>query len=263
MLRIVGPIPAPAGQPRLACRLRGHRRAYPRSRGATVELRAPVTWSVGLSPLPRGNRRWPAAGHPRHGPIPAPAGQPRQVSLQCRPGRAYPRSRGATLPCRPLNTEDAGLSPLPRGNPRGPHGVHGILRPIPAPAGQPPTGSPLGIARWAYPRSRGATSFVLPVISHAPGLSPLPRGNPRKAPSRCGFCGPIPAPAGQPARVRGDAAARRAYPRSRGATRRSVFARPVSWGLSPLPRGNRCLRRFHPVDKGPIPAPAGQPQSQP
>ena len=51
-----GPIPAHAGQPRSRCARRCCRRAYPRSRGATMLFEREDDTQVGLSPLTRGNR---------------------------------------------------------------------------------------------------------------------------------------------------------------------------------------------------------------
>ena len=94
--RGVGPIPAHAGQPAVAGRDDPHRRAYPRSRGATAGLGPRRPGRRGLSPLTRGNRDLSSPRRVRLGPIPAHAGQPRRERRPCRQRRAYPRSRGAT-----------------------------------------------------------------------------------------------------------------------------------------------------------------------
>ena len=70
------------------------------------------------------------------------------------------------------------------------------------------------------------------------GLSPLARGNRKRWSRSVSLRGPIPARAGQPSRGWCSWRARRAYPRSRGATSgESDFMLPP-WGLSPLARGN-------------------------
>ena len=132
-----GPIPAPAGQPASRMLAPGRMRAYPRSRGATVELRAPVTWSVGLSPLPRGNRLLLLRNRASIRPIPAPAGQPALCCKRLLSLRAYPRSRGATTWLCARTDSSWGLSPLPRGNRDAIRQQTHRLGPIPAPAGQP------------------------------------------------------------------------------------------------------------------------------
>ena len=52
---------------------------------------------------------------------------------------------------------------------------------------------------------------------------------------------------------------RRAYPRSRGATRPARSRSHADSGLSPLARGNRLMLDSEAINRGPIPARAGQP----
>ena len=112
-----GPIPARAGEPLAWFPVMAVVRAYPRSRGGTVERASPVLGSLGLSPLARGNHidgaevQWrvgpiPArAGEPYGaswaaatvGPIPARAGEPDWAAGKIHEARAYPRSRGGTI----------------------------------------------------------------------------------------------------------------------------------------------------------------------
>ena len=113
---VLGPIPARAGQPRVAGPAAGRGRAYPRSRGATVARLSAITRRVGLSPLARGNLALGIAGHAIFGPIPARAGQPHAGSAAAWVAWAYPRSRGATGSASPPTTGCTGLSPLARGN---------------------------------------------------------------------------------------------------------------------------------------------------
>ena len=255
----MGPIPARAGQPFRSDGSRTGEGAYPRSRGATWPRVCIGSSGEGLSPLARGNHRWGAYPALRQGPIPARAGQPQQGIGQRALDGAYPRSRGATS--RPDRTRlaDMGLSPLARGNlvagrslqsTPGPiparagqpqHGGqcgHG-LGPIPARAGQPATRPTPRRSLLAYPRSRGATSSICTEMVFLKGLSPLARGNHQRASCALLPTGPIPARAGQPW---GRTDVRRqqwAYPRSRGATRRSLVNKTLASGLSPLARGNR------------------------
>ena len=94
--RVLGPIPARAGQPRSNSPQTASRTAYPRSRGATgFTGREALQWKglsplargnhsikatpkapKGLSPLARGNPHPSRDGLGRVGPIPARAGQP-------------------------------------------------------------------------------------------------------------------------------------------------------------------------------------------
>ena len=215
---------------------------------------------LGLSPLTRGNLHRDARGRPRPGPIPAHAGQPRQLSRLRAFSRAYPRSRGATSmePRTPKGT--VGLSPLTRGNQQHCGSDRAGAGPIPAHAGQPGSVRSPSDRRGAYPRSRGATRSRSAVISAVLGLSPLTRGNrPSWRADRFGS-GPIPAHAGQPSTTSGARRLMWAYPRSRGATGAVVGNRHVRRGLSPLTRGNLGLPSAVRERRGPIPAHAGQPR---
>ncbi len=152
-----------------------------------------------------------------------------------------------------------GLSPLARGNLDRRRDSHRRRGPIPARAGQPlPASLRPGLLR-AYPRSRGATASCSPSRAACKGLSPLARGN-RACPRFALLLGgPIPARAGQPGSSPGPACWRRAYPRSRGATRVLCICQSIHHGLSPLARGNRNHGRSVMAATGPIPARAGQP----
>ncbi len=173
--------------------------------------------------------------------------------------RAYPRSRGATDYDRAGSVSIKGLSPLARGNPLR-VGVGGRNHgPIPARAGQPTSQTAPDRRRWAYPRSREATTGARRWPVFVAGLSPLARGN-HALPSRMGNrLRPIPARAGQPFRAIDGCRRRRAYPRSRGATLSLSAKIWAMRGLSPLARGNHRRRDDREPPSGPIPARAGQP----
>ena len=194
----VGPIPAHAGQPVQVDGALRDRRAYPRSRGATVGRGASGDTRQGLSPLTRGNLVRAVDRAAQLGPIPAHAGQPAPSSVSAWASRAYPRSRGATQRELERAKQAWGLSPLTRGNPG--HGVDlaALAGPIPAHAGQPSLDHEPGSCVRAYPRSRGATALGTCGLTAVKGLSPLTRGNRGRNgdPGRCR--GPIPAHAGQP-----------------------------------------------------------------
>ena len=259
--RVLGPIPARAGQPCRPPPSGELARAYPRSRGATASSEPVRSYSSGLSPLARGNLHGRPRRGNRAGPIPARAGQPHAGEPSPSAPRAYPRSRGATRYFLNVASCSPGLSPLARGNQA--HGLpfFTLQGPIPARAGQPASRGRLRPVGTAYPRSRGATGGGEPRHHCGQGLSPLARGN------RCPLAlpvvlpGPIPARAGQPGFGPACRAARRAYPRSRGATK-SMSKR--TWrvsGLSPLARGNRVALLRLCAFVRPIPARAGQPDA--
>ena len=131
--------------------------------------------------------------------------------------------------------------------------------PIPARAGQPHGLMHALACVRAYPRSRGATVLASDSAMRARGLSPLARGNLRAPLGLGAVVGPIPARAGQPCKGCDYFGGTTAYPRSRGATRRSGGVTLRSMGLSPLARGNHGMSPALLLRQGPIPARAGQP----
>ena len=255
-----GPIPARAGQPCPARGARRGRRAYPRSRGATVAVQHIGLLAQGLSPLARGNLQRLAYDEAPAGPIPARAGQPASGRRRCGRFRAYPRSRGATGVLIRHRPAAVGLSPLARGNLSRRDAQRLLPGPIPARAGQPRTQRRRSIPSWAYPRSRGATEMPTPLPSAISGLSPLARGNRNQSRTRWPPLGPIPARAGQPTSWTKRLHGTWAYPRSRGATGHRPVAVVHAPGLSPLARGNLGRHQVGAGRVGPIPARAGQPR---
>ena len=172
---------------------------------------------------------------------------------------AYPRSRGGTTDINRIEHGVNGLSPLARGNL-----VTGLttvvaIGPIPARAGEPARTCRNTWPGWAYPRSRGGTLLLFWLPGFPEGLSPLARGNLQDSQASNGVSGPIPARAGEPYLARRQSASCRAYPRSRGGTRRRRHCLWGRRGLSPLARGNPILRAAIISSRGPIPARAGEP----
>ena len=173
----LGPIPARAGEPTQSQWASHQQRAYPRSRGGTVEELPPLLAVGGLSPLARGNQRYQGRSAKRGGPIPARAGEPHISTSHVAPSGAYPRSRGGTMKTMYAATDSEGLSPLARGNPDSAFVRESQLGPIPARAGEPPVAGSTGHTCRAYPRSRGGTSVRAEAKAALTGLSPLARGN--------------------------------------------------------------------------------------
>ena len=234
----MGPIPARAGQPRACLARVWFQGAYPRSRGATDKFNDWASRRLGLSPLARGNPIHMCPIAPCRGPIPARAGQPFSPQKLLRTLGAYPRSRGATDGVMTPEQAAQGLSPLARGNQAGQALACLPLGPIPARAGQPQAHCSRSVCVGAYPRSRGATVYIMAHTQTDDGLSPLARGNPLRLHFFFMLSGPIPARAGQPDCQHGAADADGAYPRSRGATRAKTAQTSKQRGLSPLARGN-------------------------
>ena len=238
LVQQLGPIPARAGQPTAGSGTAECSRAYPRSRGATILSQFADPASKGLSPLARGNLQWCARLVRPGGPIPARAGQPERLRARGGPVRAYPRSRGATVEGEDTPRQMKGLSPLARGNHLGDHFFGLPQGPIPARAGQPWWPGRCSDGARAYPRSRGATVKTIRNNHQLRGLSPLARGNQIRGAREQIAKGPIPARAGQPQPRPRMRATTWAYPRSRGATTSAIRRAERSTGLSPLARGN-------------------------
>ena len=114
---IKGLIPAHAGKtPRFISRPPRFR-AHPRSRGENKLQEALKANAAGSSPLTRGKRREPGAGHGRRGLIPAHAGKTRPMGYSPQSSRAHPRSRGENGQTSAAYFAAKGSSPLTRGKP--------------------------------------------------------------------------------------------------------------------------------------------------
>ncbi len=154
-----------------------------------------------------------------------------------------------------------GLSPPARGSPEARHARHVAPRPIPARAGEPSGRSATGCSDRAYPRPRGGAIDFGQVTTGGLGLSPPARGSPNGRSALTARIGPIPARAGEPRTRPPVAALGWAYPRPRGGALVELEEVSPLRGLSPPARGSLCL----PSDAGcrprPIPARAGEPQS--
>ena len=145
----------------------------------------------------------------------------------------YPRVCGGTSAMASFATSHQGLSPRVRGNPNHRWSSRQSERSIPACAGEPSRGYPLGGFVGVYPRVCGGTPHV------RRGLSPRVRGNPG-LPARYGrAAGSIPACAGEPI--------------NRGLAALGLL------GLSPRVRGNLRSAGWACDAGGSIPACAGEP----
>ena len=193
-----GPIPACAGQPGFAAFCPPVAGAYPRVCGATYFFLSMPFVGKGLSPRVRGNRGVHSTlpGLPR--PIPACAGQPRDLFSGASITWAYPRVCGATDTQSRRGMDSWGLSPRVRGNRQAALSDDWFCGPIPACAGQPLRLPGTVVYLWAYPRVCGATGRWKDLGQAHRGLSPRVRGNRSQVALYFAIFGPIPACAGQP-----------------------------------------------------------------
>ena len=254
-----GSIPANAGEPANRSAASASSWVYPRERGGTAMVVAPVNHARGLSPRTRGNP--PHRGEPDldAGSIPANAGEPCWSRQSCAQSRVYPRERGGTH-CRSRSSESAtGLSPRTRGN----HHDLAVFRhkagSIPANAGEPIDDRGRLRSLRVYPRERGGTCHNPYAAACNTGLSPRTRGNPLASHDLVAHSGSIPANAGEPLLFARLVAHVQVYPRERGGTRNEVTGLSPLPGLSPRTRGNPGVAARPPAGAGSIPANAGEP----
>ncbi len=210
----------------------------------------------------RGNqsRRCRTSATPR--PIPAHAGEPVAGWVAGWVAGAYPRACGGTVIVIDFVILLWGLSPRMRGNPTPLQEKALLLGPIPAHAGEPSIRLLLCPCFRAYPRACGGTPTYPQVARLLGGLSPRMRGNLLARKPQRNPVGPIPAHAGEPGkRIRGYGRMK-AYPRACGGTVLVLARAGIIPGLSPRMRGNQISRITNAYLFGPIPAHAGEPQSE-
>ena len=155
MVKSVGSIPAPAGEPWMVTPGISLSTVYPRACGGTALICTSGIWPYGLSPRLRGNHVRLEQQLRTQRSIPAPAGEPddRRGAAPAEP--VYPRACGGTAAPAAVSPNRRGLSPRLRGNLhlRIPRPV--ALGSIPAPAGEPPRKTPARRLSRVYPRACG------------------------------------------------------------------------------------------------------------
>ena len=213
----------------------------------------------GLSPRVRGNRGLEAGLDGLERSIPACAGEPFDSASAPKTMGVYPRVCGGTAAASVRRPWRAGLSPRVRGNPRP---VSRRYRPrgsIPACAGEPDVRAGPWTPARVYPRVCGGTRRRCGSRLWVEGLSPRVRGNHGRSRERKSCSRSIPACAGEPRSSAPVKTISRVYPRVCGGTdvRRDGVGRLA--GLSPRVRGNPHPEAGVDVDRGSIPACAGEP----
>ena len=133
-------IPACAGEPRGAAHPPATVVVYPRVCGGTPGGGTSSGDRGGLSPRVRGNLRWPVIRRDRNRSIPACAGEPSRPSKPKSHWAVYPRVCGGTIREELQPDVAKGLSPRVRGNLASRTSSPGVLRSIPACAGEPRPG---------------------------------------------------------------------------------------------------------------------------
>ena len=175
--------------------------------------------------------------------IPAGAGNTLPLSALLARNTVYPRWRGEHKIHIDKHRVCIGLSPLARGTPPRTHEQAITDRFIPAGAGN----TSCLMCRWpggtVYPRWRGEHPFIFVSSWRDLGLSPLARGTRTKYPSLNPRRRFIPAGAGNTIETFHAIKQAAVYPRWRGEHRSSGTNLKAVFGLSPLARGTRGVRR--------------------
>ena len=231
--KLLGLIPAGAGQTVIGLGGGAGSPAHPRGCGADISSIAPWTSPPGSSPRVRGRRGFLPRKRWTLGLIPAGAGQTFSLKVPTVCGTAHPRGCGADRPHRPRPQLRAGL--------------------IPAGAGQTAGGRVARLGVGAHPRGCGADIFASSFEISTPGSSPRVRGRLGGTGLTPGALRLIPAGAGQTSAAKSLIAATRAHPRGCGADTTLGNRVAEAGGLIPAgagqtsPAGNqRGCRRAHP-----------------
>ena len=175
--------------------------------------------------------------------------------------RVYPRVCGGTTCVHDLARLNGGLSPRVRGNRVVPCLTRDAEGSIPACAGEPYPETGCGLAAAVYPRVCGGTYLALALACRRSGLSPRVRGNPSCSVSTMLRSRSIPACAGEPVTSPPYWGLREVYPRVCGGTSPSFDSPGAVGGLSPRVRGNLFNAKSSSLQRGSIPACAGEPQA--
>ena len=150
-------IPACAGEPRRTAMPGCGVRVYPRVCGGTPPAGYWVNGRPGLSPRVRGNLDIQFGPNLFVGSIPACAGEPQAGAVHHPQDGVYPRVCGGTRYRAFGCCSSPGLSPRVRGNPGRAAAGFGLLRSIPACAGEPGGHPHRNPAAEVYPRVCGGT----------------------------------------------------------------------------------------------------------
>ena len=222
-----------------------------------MDFETPGQFEAGSSPLARGTLAHHGFAH--HPPrfIPARAGNTRSAAPRTPVRPVHPRSRGEHQLGASGSLPEAGSSPLARGTPVAASQAGGVIRFIPARAGNTPTSPPSACATSVHPRSRGEHDLEGRAAVEAAGSSPLARGTRLRLADgevRRRF---IPARAGNTGSICPCVTTPTVHPRSRGEHDRSAMRSSTCLGSSSLARGTqpartlpRRFRRFIPARAG-------------
>ena len=169
--------------------------------------------------------------------IPARAGNTRGRRGSRAPTAVHPRSRGEHSIRRQRSSAGAGSSPLARGTPSIWWTLGGVLRFIPARAGNTCRTWRRTLPASVHPRSRGEHRLLVDSIDSSAGSSPLARGTRRRSAAMHRHARFIPARAGNTCAVAWKCVPNKVHPRSRGEHSCPRRSGRLTRGSSPLARG--------------------------
>ena len=232
-------IPACAGEAPRKCRTTGTSAVYPRVCGGSPAAHWRLTIPPGLSPRVRGKPSLRGVQDGDEGSIPACAGE--AARLQARPLSApvYPRVCGGSHNGLMMGIICWGLSPRVRGKPGSGGQEGGIMRSIPACAGEAKQITHSKPVKPVYPRVCGGSPLRLRWPLAIRGLSPRVRGKPHQGAEWPARPGSIPACAGEAVSPFARVSRQPVYPRVCGGSVVVVVAWVWVGGLSPRVRGKR------------------------
>ena len=254
-----GSIPASAGNPGPRRLASFALRVHPRERGESSGRTGPTYARRGPSPRARGIPRQAPARLACAGSIPASAGNPCAAARRPSAPRVHPRERGESASSIGADGERLGPSPRARGiRARLPSAAQ-RSRSIPASAGNPSRSASRPRPRRVHPRERGESARPPKKNLADPGPSPRARGI-RSRSDACGPCGgSIPASAGNPRPALVKPNGYRVHPRERGESPGACPSPRKGPGPSPRARGIPVVLPQDSVERGSIPASAGNP----
>ena len=155
------------------------------------------------------------------GSIPACAGEPDVLVVWADTSRVYPRVCGGASYITGIVHPDQGLSPRVRGSPKETRKEDGVIRSIPACAGEPSPHSGSVFRLRVYPRVCGGAAQPIARTLGGTGLSPRVRGSPDGGWLDERDQGSIPACAGEPASTNAMRSQSQVYPRVCGGAPRN------------------------------------------
>ena len=210
---------------------------HPRSRGEHTSQTTSTAANPGSSPLARGTLVQRVQRRLRPGFIPARAGNTPRTRPTAPASPVHPRSRGEHHVVPDDLDLDDGSSPLARGTPWRSLSITGLLRFIPARAGNTSPACRVWRPASVHPRSRGEHLKDQRLVDLPHGSSPLARGTRRLEDPIPRIERFIPARAGNTRSRSPPSPPRPVHPRSRGEHATSAAVTPPSTGSSPLARG--------------------------